>query len=325
MSVVRRMTGRKVERITFPGGESRKSFRLIFQDGTSAIATRRRSDRRREREIDVMRALAAHGGPVPRVLGVQGDLMLQEDLGETRLSEHLHTASGDAESIAGALDRAVDAMARIHAAAAAAGLVDRAQVIGGNPDWIEGFVRCPAEIAAALDLPLPAYPVEPLQHLLRIRVPTFVKWDSRPGNALLRDGDAYWFDWEHSGARNAVDDLVWLLCDEFVTFRAEMQAEILARHLPRFAGAFESVDEAADYFSAMAVFHSAVRLSLIVRYKGAGSWWSMTRCLAGDKVGVTRRCARRLVWRAASCADRLPETRPLVAWFRDIEAHLEAV
>ena len=324
IAIVKKMTGRKVDQITFPGGKTRKSFRLTFDDESSVIATRRRSDERREHEIDVMRTLAAHGGPVPRVLAVRGDLMLQEDLGETRLSEHLHTVSGNPDAIADALDQAVDAMARVHEAAAASGLAERAQVIGADPDWIEGFVRCPAEIDAALGMQLPTYDVEALQTLLRVREPTFVKWDSRPGNALLRDGQAYWFDWEHSGARNAVDDLIWLLCDEFVTFKPEMQKEILNRHLPRFAGAFETVDEAFDYFSAMAVFHTVVRLSLIVRYKADGSWWSMSRCLEGDKVGVTLRCARRQVWRGAFWADHLSHTRPLVGWFRDLESHFES-
>ena len=324
IAVVRNMTGRKVSNITFPGGKTRKSFRLNFDDGTSAIATQRRSDRRREREIDVMRTLGAQGAPVPRVLGVEGGLMLQEDLGKTRLSEHLHASAGDATAIADALDQAVDSMARIHEAAAASGLADRSPLIGADPSWIEGLLRCPEEIGSALGLKVPEYPLEPLQHLLRVREPSFVKWDSRPGNALLRDGQAYWFDWEDSGTRNAVDDLVWLLCDEFVTFKPEMQEALLHRYLPRFAAAFETSDEAMDYFAAMAIFHTVVRLSLIVRYKGDGSWWSMTRCLEGDKVGVTRRCARRMVWRGAFWADHLATTRPLADWFRELEAHFEA-
>lgn len=323
-AVVRKLTGRKVDHITYPGGKTRNSVRLTFEDGSSVIATRRRSDTRRDREIDVMRTLSAHGGPVPRVLAVRDDLMLQEDLGAQRLSEHLHEVSDKPEAIADALDQAVDAMARIHEAAAASGLAERSPIIGADPDWIEGFVTCPHEIEAALGLPTPAYATEALQGLLRVREPRFVKWDSRPGNALLRDGRAYWFDWEHSGARNAVDDLIWLMCDEFVTFRPEMHEAILRRHLPRFADAFGSPDEALDYFAAMAVFHTVVRLSMVVRYKGDGPWCSMTRCLEGDKVGVTRRCARRLVWRGAFWADRLPQTRPLVDWFRALEAHVES-
>lgn len=323
-AVVRGMTGQKVDRITFPGGKSRKSFRLTFTDGTSAIATRRRSDSRREREIDVMSTLSARQAPVPRVLGVQGDLMLQEDLGKTRLSEKLHAMSGDTAAITEALDQAIEAMAQIHEIAAEAGLSTRVPLIGAEPDWIDGLINCPREIEAALGLNIPTYSIESLQHLLRVREPSFVKWDSRPGNALLRDGKAYWFDWEDSGARNALDDLVWLMCDEFVTFKPEMHEELLRRHMPRFACAFDTPDEALDYFAAMAVFHTVVRLSLIVRYKNDGDWWSMSRCLEGDKVGVTLRCTRRLVWRGAFWADRLSFTRPLVAWFRDLEAHFEA-
>ena len=324
MAAARKVTGRKVASVSFPGGKSRKSVRLHFQDGGAAIATRRRTDERREHEIDVMETLARHGGPVPAVLGVRGDLMLQEDLGETRLSQHLHAVSEAPDQIADALDAAVDALARIHEAAAEGGLAARSQVIGADPDWIEGFLRCPSEIEQMLDLPVPGYLIEPMITLLRVREPRFVKWDSRPGNALLREGRAYWFDWEHSGARNAVDDLVWLMCDEFVTFRPEMEQDILTRHLPRFAAGFSSPDECLDYFAAMAVFHTVVRLSLIIDNKEDGPWWGMTHCLDGDKVGVTLRCARRLVWRGAAWADRLSFTRPLTQWFEDLEAHFEA-
>ena len=163
IGMVRKMTGQKVSEITYPGGKSRKSVRVHFADGKSAIATRRRTDQRREHEIDVMKTLSQHGGPVPRVLGVRGELMLQEDLGETRLSQHLHQVGDDPAQVAEALDQSVDALARIHEAAEAGGLAARSQLIGADPKWIDGLLRCPSEIEDALGLTVPGYLIEPLQ------------------------------------------------------------------------------------------------------------------------------------------------------------------
>ena len=98
----------------------------------------------------------------------------------------------------------------------------------------------------------------------------------------------------------------------------------MSQHMDRFSRDFASPDEALDYFGVMAVFHTVVRLSLIIQNKGSGPWWGTTYCLEGDKVGITLRCARRLVWRGAAWADKSSFTRPLAEWFRDLESHFDA-
>ena len=103
-----------------------------------------------------------------------------------------------------------------------------------------------------------------------------------------------------------------------------MEDALFASHLDAFRGPFEG-DELEHYVRTLGCFHTCVRLELILDNKGTGDWWSLTKCLDGDKVGITRRCCRRILWRAAAWADHDPLTRPLVPWFRDLEAYIERI
>lgn len=325
MSRVKALTHRKVKDISFPGGKSRKSVRVHFADGSTAIATQRQSSRRAKHEISVMEALTGEGARVPRILGLSDGLMVQEDLGTTRLSQALHAAREDQVAVEQLLQEGITSLADIHDAAARSGLADKAPLIGSESQWIEGLIRCPEEIGAHLERAPAGYDVERLIDFLRIREPKFVKWDARPGNALITgDQSAYWFDWEDSGARNAIDDLIWLMADEFVTHQPEIEDRLLAIGLDRFSGDPMRGDEAREYLHVMGVFHTAVRIGLVISNKDDGDWWSMTSCLSGDKVGVTLRCARRLVWRGAAWAEKSDLTRPLVSWFQTLEDLFEA-
>ena len=159
--------------------------------------------------------------------------------------------------------------------------------------------------------------------LLHIRTPHFIKWDARPGNAIARrDRTVAWFDWEHCGARNQLDDVAWLLADEYVPDWAAVEHELLGRYLDRFAGE-SGIDQAADNLAAFGTFHMCVRLGLIVRHKSDGSWWDREYCLSRDKVGVTLEAARGTCAKAARWAERTPLTEDLVPWFEAVAARLE--
>ncbi len=323
-AVARRLVGQKVERIEFPGGKSRKSVRLVFAGGKTAIATQRRTSARAEMEARVMRVLREGGARVPRILAFDGSLLIQQDIGTARLSELLNNDDPRTEQVA-RLNLALASMAEVHEAAAKAGLAAEVPPIGVDDDWIGGLVARPRELGAALGIAAPEFDVEAAQRMLAVRRPAFVKWDSRPGNALIgRNGAAYWFDWEHCGARNALDDMVWLLADEFTPSDPETSDQMLDRYLPAFADAF-GMDEAQAYFRTMATFHSCVRLELILRKRSEGSWWRMKDCLKGDRIGVTRRCARRLLRRAGRWSGEIETLAPLANWFAEVREMVDAL
>ena len=54
---VRIVTGRKVTKIEFPGGESRKIVRCYLDDDTTVIASKRSQRNRSNRESNLMRVL----------------------------------------------------------------------------------------------------------------------------------------------------------------------------------------------------------------------------------------------------------------------------
>jgi len=91
-------------------------------------------------------------------------------------------------------------------------LGDRVAPIGMTREWLTALLSMPGRVAEQLGLADPAIDITPEQ--ITPRRLSFVKWDARPGNALLvDDGGVGWIDWEHCGARDALDDLAWLLCD----------------------------------------------------------------------------------------------------------------
>lgn len=323
-SFVKKALKRKISDIQYPGGESRDSIRLVLDNGRTVISTRRPSDRRATRELEVLLALQKNGALVPKVYGFNGTFLLQQDLGETRLSQALH-AEDAKEATPGLLDAALTSMASYQDAARASGLAEGIQPIGHEIEWRRALANVPSEVGEMTGIAPPEFDQEAVANLLEVKTPSFVKWDSRPGNALVAaSGNCYWFDWEHSGVRNSADDLVWLMADEFVTFDKSMEADLFARHLPNFTDG-KSLEETEHYVRTLGCFHSMVRFELILDNKGDGKWWSLQKCLDGDKVGVVRRCCRRILWRGAAWADHDELTRPLVPWFQELEAYIEAL
>ena len=65
-----------------------------------------------------------------------------------------------------------------------------------------------------------------------------------------------------------------------------------------------------------------MRLSLILKFKGEGAWWSPEDCERTDRVGVTEQCARRLCNRGARWSARWPGGERLSKFFIDAEKQL---
>ncbi|MBI4182481.1 MAG: phosphotransferase [Proteobacteria bacterium] len=286
--------------------------------GRSVIATRRRTPQRAELEAQVLRALRGQGAPVPAVLAYDGDWLIQEDLGRRRLSQALAAAApGEGERW---LDTALAGLAATQRAGRAAGLARRVVVIGARPDWIRTLIGGPERLAGHLGLPAPALDAEALGAALAVRAPRFIKWDARPGNAIAGDdGRLSWFDFEHCGCRNPLDDLAWLLGDEYVPDWPEAEARLLGKWLPGFA---PEPRAGLEYLMTFGVFHMCVRLALILSNKGEDPWWDWDYCLAGDKVGVVREAAVRTAGRAARWAAAAPLAAVLSPWLEAVGRRL---
>lgn len=310
-----RLLDRKAETVEWPASRSRRSVRVVFSDG-SVIATRRKRRERSQLEAHVMRTLHAHGAPVPAALAYDGEWLIQEYIEGTRLPYIL--VGDDLERSRTLLETAAEGLARIHQIGAETGLNEKVVRLGATDSWISELIDTPNRIGNALNVPAPILDDTAVAEMLQMGSPCFLKWDARPGNAVVRpNGEVVWFDWEHCGARNALDDFAWLLADEYIPGILGL-AEIAVANAPDDL----SADEARFSFSAYATFHTAVRLALIVHHKDDGPWWDEEMCLNEDKVRVTENGVRLVCARGAEFSAMHDHTAPLSAWFSEIAARL---
>lgn len=311
----RRLLGRDPVDVDWPASRSRRSLRVEFADG-SVIATRRKRAERSQLEAHVLTTLHAAGAPVPAVLAYDGEWLLQEYIEGTRLPHVL--VSGDDERARALLANAAAGLAQIHRIGDETGLVDKMVRLGAAKSWIKGFLDTPNRIGDALNIPVPEFDVETVAEMVRLDVPCFLKWDARPGNAVVRaDETVAWFDWEHCGARNGLDDFAWLLADEYVPAISGL-ADIAVANRPDHL----SEEQAHAYFGIYATFHTVVRLALVVHHKDGRDWWNEAMCLNDDKVRVTAAGARLLCARGAEFSGFHAATVPLSGWFEAVAEKL---
>lgn len=318
------MLGVGVRHAEFPGGDHRASCRLVLADGRRVIASRRETAGRAQLEHAVLTHLHSHNAPVPGVIGFNGLVLLQQDLPGTKLATLLDGASeADFEKHLGA---ALDSLTAIHRIAETTGLDRAVPIIGSHPDWLLALLDRTAVIGGYLGIPCPFLPVDALFDLLEVLKPRFVKWDARPGNAMIApNGEACWFDWEHCGARNRLDDMAWLLCDESLpSDHPEAEERLIDRYLPLFADG-RSTEEAHCYLRVYGVLHFCVRLGRLLDACGNGGWEQADAALEKSTPGASRAEALRLVTRAQRWAERTDYTRMLSGWFADVAQRLQTV
>ncbi len=313
MKACQNLLGAEPDKMERPGGTSRTSVRMHIGDGT-VIVTRRESSRRAKLEAEVLRALTAEGAPVPKLLAFDGDWLIQQDLGGGRLS--VEFANADESGVHRWLEAAVTSLRNVHDAGRRAGLEERVATIGSDPDWVRQIALMPVRVGERIERMPPELNLDGIVDLLKVRRPTLIKWDARPGNASANaDGTVGWFDWEHCGSRNRLDDLAWLMGCELLPYWPAAEKAVLDAHLPAFADGMD-LAEARAYLGAYGAFHMSVRLDLIVRYRLEDrEWWDEAYCLDKDKVGVTYDSAWRTCTRAAHWASQCELTAPLSKWF----------
>ncbi len=319
-----KVTGKTIINIEFPGGRSRESWRVIFEGKESVIATRRREKFRADLEIRVLKALEKHDVPSPKLIATTDwKLFLQEDLKGERLSKELMFA--DEATTEKLLDSALNGLSQAQKAASEELLDLQMPMIGARKDWILELLERPYPIADFFEVPAPKLDMKALYQTLRVKHPRFIKWDSRPGNAVVQpDGVVAWYDWEHAGSRNRLDDVAWLLTDEFVPDYPKAEEYLLNKYLPDFAD-HKSIEEAKSYLMIYGTFHMLIRLGLILDNKGKKEWWDIDYCIEKDKVGITLDCAQRTCLRASRWAQHSPLTKELSPWLKKIHKKLETL
>jgi len=295
-----------------PGAHGRRQFNsLRMAAGAASLIVSRRSNLpAARREAAALIGLGAQQAPAPRLLAAEGEWLIQEDVGRTLLAQKLHGA-GERKGIA-LLQAAAAALWRCQEAGARAGLAAQGIELAGY----DRLLAAPGRVAAALKTAAPAIPAEKILPLIRAPEHVFVKWDARPAKAIVReDGAVFWIGWEDWGRRCRLDDLVWLLCDEWVPHWPRGEDALIAREARAQAAPFGGdAAAAAAYVAAFGALHLLLRLDLILRAKGTGDWWDGQACLALGLIGVTREGALRLVARAARLAAKVEALKPLAAW-----------
>jgi len=297
-----------VQKVTAPGGKSRESLRVHFPD-RQIIVTQRRYPGRMRMEIEVLKRLFAEGAPVPKYLGGTEQLFFQEDVGSGRLTVEINRQNPVRQlELATA---AFASQAEILDAGKATGLAELVPALGEAQGWVRGFVETSFAVADKYGAARPGIDVAAMVQKLHVSADTFVKWDARPGNGAIQpDGRVFWYDWEHCGRRQGMEDFAWLAGDEFWPLGAEIVLPVLDTVLP-----LQNRAKQIDYLSHFITFHMVQRLNMIhIRHQEDG-WTDPAQAMRYDHIGTDAALTKRLCRKAMGWADRSPLTRPMVAFF----------
>ena len=300
------------ENISWPGGKGRKAA-VVKTSRKSFVLAKRRSTGRANLEARVLSQLAV-SKLVPNLLLQTGEFVVQELIEGCRLTWALEVAMPNDRQLL--LIKAGSGLLSLQEKAKTCGLQNMAPKIGIRPGWVEDFAQTPHRAANLLGIPQPDYDAPQITRLLERRLTAFVKWDARPGNAIVQpDGTISWFDWEHCGVGSVEDDLVWLFADEWSPISKAAEDAILDQ-----AAAIHGVplDELSVRFRIKAILHTLIRLMLIFEHKGDGPWWSIEKALEHDRVGVGRPHVHRLIKRALRWVDQTKELRCLHPLFDSV-------
>ncbi len=296
--LTQKIFGTKPDRVAFPGGKHRSAF-VADVKGALYVLAKRDNEQDAQFEAIVLNALSPTGY-VPEFVAREGRWLVQQCIPGQRLPVLLDGVSGDATRKT-MLASALDALVAIRNEAHSVGLQHRMPRLGVTPGWIDDRINEAHVISGLLEIRPPDLDVEKMRKVLTVKHQDFIKWDARPGNALVHEGRMIWFDWEDCGRRFALDDLVCLLFDEWSTVSSTAEAELVENYLDSFRGHMPQ-EKAFHYLAVAGLVQTGYRLRLAIKYRQRdGDWWDRKKCLMGDKVGVTpqevgRLCERGLRW-----------------------------
>lgn len=274
--------GRKVVRVSAPGGDGRSSFRLHFED-RSVIATLRPNFRRTHLEAHVLSRLSPFSADLPACLGVVGEVMFQSDVGARRLN--MEIAQVDAGRQLDLAAQAVAALFRIQAAARQTDLHRMMPHLGANPGWTAAFIDAIDVLQPYAGGLSPRFDRAAAARAVTVRPRQFVKWDCRSGNAALGADDRLrWFDFEYSGLRHGAEDFAWLIGDEAWPLAPDRMVDVMIDGFD--PGCGHALPDYLEYLSIYLTFHAAQRLKLIVREAQKRGWLTREKVRKYDDAGV---------------------------------------
>ena len=93
------------------------------------------------------------------------------------------------------LEQGLDSLLAIQQVGRSAGLSTRVAEIGHKEGWLDRLMAMPEEISQHLEKATPAFDKEKLVCALAIPNSALIKWDARPGNAMVSNKNAIrWID-----------------------------------------------------------------------------------------------------------------------------------
>lgn len=314
LQVVQEVFGRAPDRIDWPGGRDRKTFVAVLGE-QQVVFSRRNGPERARLEATILDRLGP-AGLSPALVKLHGEWVVQSHIPGLRLAQHLATRPEREQAVVAS----ARSLGHCQQLVEFGGLSREMPEIGKRPGWTRDFLLTPSRLAQENGWPLPNLDLDRLQTLLSSPPKTFVKWDARPGNALVHEasGRLVWIDWEHAGRRVAADDLCWLVCDEWFPSDASLEDSAIA--------AFDNVQSrpltypSGRYVRTFGVFHMFVRASLMLRQLGRRGWGDDARQMRFDRIGSSPARLANLCDRGERWARMTPDTAVLGDLFSRMRA-----
>ncbi len=302
-----KLFGRKVDRVSTPGGSYRASCRLYLGD-MKVIATLRQNFRRTHVEAFILQHLQEHCDDSPKCLGVDGEIMFQSDVGKRRLNVEIARVDRAGQEDMAA--QAVAAIFRLHDAGRKSGLAEMLPHLGSSTEWVVDFVNAIRNMARRHGGLSPRFDRHAAYERVTAAPRQFVKWDCRSGNAALDEtGRLRWFDFEYAGVRHGAEDFAWLIGDEAWPLPPETMLKILQDAFDPACG--HPREDWFDFLAVYVTFHCIQRLKLIENEAAKRGWLTKEKIRKRDDVGAHPEFARHLCDVGAFFAAQSPITEPI--------------
>ena len=321
------LTGLRINSYSHPGLKNRdksgnKTLLVTSEQNQKYIMTFRYNLAYAELEAEVLKRLSKRNDALPKLINRSGNWLVQEYISGQRLSVALATkySKKKHETIC----NAISSLISIQEDAQEIGLEKLVKPICTNQVWRETKITALKGIAKVSGLSTPELDREEILKVLKIKPLTFIKWDSRLGNGILKDNKSTcWFDWEHCGRRAGIDDLVWFLSDEWLNLKKDDEQIIINKFIDCFNRREISVPPEA-YLRVFGTIHMCGRLFKILElWQGRSSWIDREKCLNHDLMGVTAQETKRLALKAARWANEDNLTSPLVPWLNNLSTWID--
>ncbi|NKB51489.1 MAG: phosphotransferase [Rhizobiaceae bacterium] len=311
----KKVFGRVPERVAFPGGTSRSAF--IADMGRAPFVFAKREDKEDAQLEGIVLRTLGPSGYVPKLKAVVENWVVQEFIAGERLPVVMDNTPNMADREKLVAD-SLESLVHIHEQAHASNLHHRVPRIGTAENWLWNRTGAAKRISKTINIPAPELDREKLVELMDVKRDEFIKWDARPGNAMVTDDRVLWFDWEDCGRSKALDDLAFVLCDEWMNLDAEAEERLLETYFPFFNRSL-SPQAGQLYLRLFGVTHMILRIRMAQKlHARKDEWWDRDYCLQGDKVGVTAEEMGRQVRRIRRWADGIEQFGTLLPWLDDV-------